>query len=265
MPQVPPIFWINLEKDNERRLAIESALCAQRIHHTRIEAIWDADGRKGCCLSHIRAIHTAWHSGAERALICEDDVDFSGTPDWSQRLIDILGSSTVMYGDWEILQLHWIDPKLMGELAVSPIQQNILMRGYLMSGAAYCINRKGMQRFLEIFTDKWLTSTDYRVMATFDHPACTGEELIYRYVRTYCSLFPIVNVWETGLTNVGRDPNQWIHNFTNMHLINALFARSNELKYAITPGTPIYELGYDIHWHADAGDAREEMHKILNN
>lgn len=265
----PEIFWINLEKDTDRRADMESAL-KDRFPNTRIEGIWNQDGRAGCCLSHIKAIRTAWKSGANQVLICEDDVDFTANPDWHRHLQDILRSAPVLYGDWEVLQLHWVDPKFMGELIVSNIQQNVLLRGYLMSGAMYLINRRGMERFLSLFTRENANAngttantieSDYTVLATFDHPKCTPEELIYRYVNTYCSLFPIVNVNERGKTNVARDPQQWVNNFTNMHLVTALFASNTSLKYSVAAGR-VYELAYDMHWHSDPADARTEISNI---
>lgn len=164
-----PVYYINMDKDTERRKHLETQklyvnAIFHRIpgfngreitnkHHDVVDGIefenaYDdlTKSEIGCCLSHLIAIDTAWKNGDEIAIICEDDISFSTTaviPD----LIEVLDDAPA---DWEILQLcSYLD----GYNGKSPSSLQYIKREYperaFWGCCFYVINRKGMEKILK--------------------------------------------------------------------------------------------------------------------
>jgi GR25 family glycosyltransferase involved in LPS biosynthesis len=118
-----PIFYINMDKDTDRRAYMEeqlnkmnctfsriSGIIGKSITNTNEDTIQGIHFRNtypltkseiGCLLSHIKAIEYAYLSKAPVAMICEDDVYF-GTLSKVPNLARIIDNAP---SDWELLQI----------------------------------------------------------------------------------------------------------------------------------------------------------------
>jgi hypothetical protein len=254
-----PVYWINLERDVERRTQRLGEFSTHGIRHTRIEGILHTSPKIGCCLSHIHAIYTAYRDGCEYAIIAEDDAVWYS--DSLQNIRTLVHSANITVPNWEVLQLHYINPQLLVSMMTIPsvLQTNVFLKGYFMSGAAYLICRKGIERFLHTMVR--MHSNTYEVRVSLDHPRAAAEELIYRYLQSYCSLLPVINVLEMGYSNIAEDPNQVGWNTENMILVNYMFARWKESPVSYSASF-VYELPYDQHWHTTSEEADATVYTI---
>lgn len=82
-----PFYFINLEKDLDRKAYIENHLNELNIKNfKRIDAVFEnpnkinanmSNKEVGCSLSHLKAIEEFYNSSYDICIICEDDADFS--------------------------------------------------------------------------------------------------------------------------------------------------------------------------------------------
>ena len=106
-----PIYWINLSESVDRRNNMIAQFLNQGIINHRVDAIHNKNPLIGCCMSHIKAIHTAWIDGNELAIICEDDVDFSDGPKIFSRIYNVLNTlPESVKNDWDVLQIQYTEP-----------------------------------------------------------------------------------------------------------------------------------------------------------
>lgn len=121
---LPPIYWLNLDADKERRFYMEEQFKYWDIeNHTRIVG-YDAreddvsehlkgripdnvsQSELGCCMSHLKAIkHFYEETDDEYCMILEDDVDFSTVKHWNFTWKEFIGLAPY---DWDCLQLTTI-------------------------------------------------------------------------------------------------------------------------------------------------------------
>jgi len=72
------VFYINLDKRQDRREQIESELAKYNIKAERIQAIHTPEqGILGCTMSHLLALKMAKDRNYENVLILEDDFEFT--------------------------------------------------------------------------------------------------------------------------------------------------------------------------------------------
>jgi hypothetical protein len=100
----------------------------------------------GCILSHIKAINTAYNNGDEIALICEDDI-YIEPYKLSKPLNYIVENAPK---DWELLQLY--SGGYIPEIKTLKINEvkYLKFKQDNWSFACYLINRKGMEKILNI-------------------------------------------------------------------------------------------------------------------
>ncbi len=245
-----PVYWINLQRSADRREHLLKNFHEKGIIHRRIEAVSHEKSHIGCCLSHITAIYTAWSNGNEYALICEDDVDFFLGVEVFQRIEQILTTlPTSVKDDWEVLQLQYIEPTFLKMLLPYVQEQNRVIKGYFMGAAAYLINRKGMEKFLSLMVQEDITEKGVviHIKASLDHPLAKSEELIYRYISSYISVFPVLNCYPSMSTIGDTDEYMDIQN-TNQALLSDVLTQLTLLNYAIPPSESCYALEYHLHW-----------------
>jgi GR25 family glycosyltransferase involved in LPS biosynthesis len=269
-----PVYWINLDESVDRRNIMVDQLLSQGVINKRIAAIKHEKPLIGCCLSHIKAIHTAWIEGNQLALICEDDIDFSNAHTIYKRLQILLESMpTTVQNDWDVLQIQYTEPQFskgINNYIKEYIKnngntnnlENRLVKNYLYGCVGYLINRRGMYNFLKRMT---VLNTDdmyaYNVTATFDHPRAHSEELVYRYLNTYMSVFPILNYADSISTINSAGDYIVKHDFNRINTNNNRTTLT-DINYRLINSDRIYELEYDLHWF---NGGKEEVESVLTD
>lgn len=183
-----PIYWINLDGDEERKKYMENVLSRLKLNATRVSGY---DGRindlrvhltgsfpsnvsqeeVGCVLSHLKVLRKfIEETDYEYAIVLEDDVDFSSVVYWPFDWKFVL--SCIPY-DWDVLQLVLINtrcfmPKLHTRLADD------------FSTAAYAITRLYAKKLLKLHIYEQKYKIDNGVK-----PRPVADELIYNAGKTY--------------------------------------------------------------------------------
>jgi hypothetical protein len=153
-----PHFWINRAADTERRALAQAFLARGGVAHERIDAVTpdtlppvrvrepfvNSLPELAIMASHLRAVGTAYRSGAAAALVLEDDVR-------SHHLFDGAALLAAAPPDWDILQLHVSHAPVVLELGELYLRHGILWHEWepsCYSAGAYLVSRKGMQGLL---------------------------------------------------------------------------------------------------------------------
>lgn len=153
-------YYINLDKDNERRENLERQIEEFEIKNIfRISAMNPSKLDKldyikrekttvlSCLLSHINAITQAYKDNQDYAIIMEDDIDLSIIKSWKYNFSDIIEK---LPKDLEILNLcsQKRNETTNGIKFISSIKE-------LKSGAVcYLINKKGMRKVMDLIYDQ---------------------------------------------------------------------------------------------------------------
>lgn len=257
-----PIYWINLDESVERRDRFIMDLGS--LENKRITAIRHERPMVGCCLSHIRAVWTAWNDGHDMVIVCEDDADIRDMPLVFDRIHQILRSMPVGTA-WEILQIQHTEPNFaasLNRILRQRMPKNVLVRNYLYGCVAYLINRRGMDRFVRLMT-RDAPDGGYTVAANFDHPRAHSEELVYRYLECYMSVFPLMGFHL--FPSLIREPEDAL----NRSILSA--KRMTDQNLMILRDTPydvshdIFDLDYDEHWFNTMQRSDQVIHQIFAN
>lgn len=221
-PTPVPVSWINLDARADRRDRMLAQLGDRP--HTRVPAVSDGEAHINCMRSHDAALRLAHAAGHELVCVCEDDVIFPA--DFDARVRDVIRRLPM---GWDCCQLHAVSPGLYAHLAATTRPQH-LCRGYLMSAACYLYTRKGLKRYLAAVG----SSPD------FTHPNARAEELVFRYVTTYMTLYPLVRTDETLGSSIPENAG------------TGLNARNDALMQTLDMPTvwssTMLELPYDLHF-----------------
>ena len=153
------IYWINLERSQDRRKNMEKMFEDPIFKGKKIVRISAVDGKASnidsilndnfegmlpdkftkveyaCTLSHINAIREFSKTKDEVALIMEDDMTLEFQPYWKKSLKQIMHNAP---SDWEIIQLCYILPNINETPKKLYTQNN---HNYFSTGA-YIINKK---------------------------------------------------------------------------------------------------------------------------
>jgi GR25 family glycosyltransferase involved in LPS biosynthesis len=166
-----PIFYINMDKDIERRNHVESQLRNINCLYMRIRGVEGSkitdtkedtvEGIKfrnsynlskselGCFLSQFKAIETAYLMGLDVVIICEDDIAFFTCP-FVPKVKTVIENGPP---DWEILQLYTGSGSISFDNYKTKKGLEYVRReavSDLWSCACYAINRKGMKKLIDI-------------------------------------------------------------------------------------------------------------------
>ena len=186
---LPPIYYINLDGEPERKIYMESQLKYWEIEN--YERISGYDGREddlssiikgrypenmtsgeiGCTTSHLKAIkHWYETSDTPYAIIAEDDLNFETVKSWNFTWKDF--HSKIPY-DWDVVQIAII---CTGTLFA------ILHKRFVndFSTAAYLINRHHAEKLLKFHVrgDKYKLDQGVK-------PRAVADDLIYNSGNTY--------------------------------------------------------------------------------
>lgn len=267
MPDDIPVFYINMDRSTDRRTMFERNAQSSGLRIHRVQAVENvAFPYLGCCFSHTRAVHAAWMSGEPLAIVCEDDADFGGENDVTRRIAEILSSmSPEVSESWEVLQLQYtsefIPRDIMLGIRDGTITGNVLLKGYLMGAVAYLMNRKGMNKFVSLMCaipDPVHHPEQYTFRPNIDNPRARSEELVYRYLNSYTSLFPLLS-YSINCSSTISDSVDYAHlNYKNYTLVRQLMEeiRKHGYTHAVVG---VVELEYDVHHFFKDEDSNKFM------
>jgi len=204
------IYWINLDRSNDRRKNMEKILSNFKIENIRIKA---SDGKLetddniygkfitdklsiskleyACLLSHLNTIKQFSESNYEIALILEDDVSLDFSIYWDKPLSEIINE---VPKDWDIIMLGYLYNKPVRNLYTLNTMYN-----KFSSALSYIINKKSALKFI----NNIYKNDKYYLTTKFHHQA---DDLIYRMNTTYVYKYPYFinnnnNISTIGLCN----------------------------------------------------------------
>jgi GR25 family glycosyltransferase involved in LPS biosynthesis len=194
LDKIDIIYWINLDRSEQRRKNMEKKLKQIKIKNERIKAVdgkTDSDNdiygkfiakdgfkqsriEYACLLSHLNAIKTFSESKYEIALILEDDLSLEYTKYWDKKISQIINEAPT---DWEIIMLNYVSKhKLENDFTLN-------LNGGLSCCGSYLINKTGAKRLI----DKIYTEGKYILIPDSFH---TSDNYIYSELRTYAYKYP---------------------------------------------------------------------------
>ena len=120
-------------------------------HNTPKDLLWKKHLEKNytykelaTCMSHLKAIRTAYKNGDDIALVLEDDVMLDDR--FVETSWDLVSAAPK---NWEVLQLYVQHPKMVGHFN-HLLDPWIFWQSKNWAASAYFINRKGMEKLLQI-------------------------------------------------------------------------------------------------------------------
>ena len=196
-----PVYYINMDKDIDRKEYMESQLPNHFERYYRIPGVNGkliknrnhdiVDGIEffnefndnsvseiGCTLSHLLAIKTAYENGEEIACIMEDDVYMNLLNIQEESLDEFIKEIDV---DWEILHLYYqISDNLNKDFTqLKNYRLHLHQKGkYTYSSACYIINRKGMKKMLNS-----MGNNPFYLMKYMN--TSIADQILYDQVKTY--------------------------------------------------------------------------------
>ena len=188
---IPPVLWINLEADTDRRKHMEDQFTEWEIEdHTRISGIdaRDGDGFEphlsgtvphtmianeiGCCMSHLKAIkYFIEEMDCDEVMIMEDDALFETVRYWPFTYKE---ASALFPYNYDAMQLTTINPAV-----VYVTLHNRFINDF--SAAVYVLKRSHAQKIYNAHVrgNKFKMDMDVR-------PRATSEDLIFESGKVYC-------------------------------------------------------------------------------
>jgi GR25 family glycosyltransferase involved in LPS biosynthesis len=170
MDGIDVIYWINLDRSNDRRNHMINTFSDPVFQNIQIERISAVDGRKpnivypklnfmykqkndyeyACMLSHLETIRRFSRTNYDVALIMEDDITLELKKYWRKSIREIIEDAP---SDWEVIQLCYIiNGNQTNPNNFKLYQPNI--RNTCVSAAAYLINNKTAKKLInDIYID----------------------------------------------------------------------------------------------------------------
>ena len=223
-------FWINTNDQITRKRSMHSMLKSSGLVSTRIEgwtekkiAYMLESGRVllpssleryesstkflrevACTVSHLSAIHHAYESGAELALITEDDVDFS--PNFAQKLNIAITSAP---HEWEVLQILTVNTHILGKHANLYATDFVKWYPTHWSSAAYVISKRGMEIALGLWKFRE-TRGVLPQLSTFswefpEDDIYLADETIFQKTRSYTLVKSILRLAPSAVHSAIQD------------------------------------------------------------
>lgn len=183
------LYYINLDKSRNRRNYIEKHFnqFTKKTGYplSRIPAVsrstFDDKLSSGCInrnnktevavlLSHLKAIHTAYHDKVDFAYIFEDDVVIHRIPDTKKI-------TTSAPRGWEIIQLFTTKFYYGGN--------QLFKRVKSITACAYLINRIGMRRILLRMSKNGVCQSNFNAVDWRLRGSCVSDVVLYRHLNGY--------------------------------------------------------------------------------
>jgi len=175
----PQVFYINRDRDGERRRCIEAGLTAARLAGERVPAVeglavphdlqgyFMVDGRLatrlsagevGCYASHLKTAQLIWRRGLAVALVVEDDAVLP-----SSLAADLDAILNAAPQGWDIIRLSDNATHSFKPLNGLHSGREIVCYSRVPSGTVgYLISAAGARKLLEPHICEWPVDTDFR-------------------------------------------------------------------------------------------------------
>lgn len=231
------LYYINLDTSLDRKERFLKRL-PEYIIPTRITAIMPNTLPKlqssiscilnnnkilSCSVSHLKAIHKAFHDNNNIAMIAEDDMIILKNINW--YYLDKLAPL-----DWEIIQLHTCC-LLKSTKSYNPIYKynnsnTLFIKAFhnmIGSAACYLINRKGMLKLLKRYIPNYLDPNwDNIKLINFSYHkfACEADHILFYNVNRYVCTKILIDV--DGIDSTLHPSHLKLHKITKDYITNSL-------------------------------------------
>lgn len=230
------VYYINIDKAQDRNIRFiknntHPSLKLNRINGITPETIknlnvivpescfGNTELELCCSISHLKAIHTAFHENNKYALIMEDDIYFLKHPNWTE-----LRESAP--SDWDILQLFTFS----ADVYENPNDNWIKNNGVMWSTGSYLINRDSMEKILKIFVPDYKNknwNSIKEIDFTKNCSICAADFFIYRCFNTYTCTQILFNA--EGFDSYLHSDHLAEHNI-GIKRINELYKRTASIR-----------------------------------
>ena len=208
------IYWINLDRSNDRRVRMEKIVRNFKIKNIRIKA---NDGKLdtdeniygkfitdkytmtkleyACLLSHLNTIKQFSESKYEIALILEDDLSLEFSIYWNKSISQIINEAPK---DWDIIMLGYIisNKQLNTTYTLNTFDNQIY------SALSYIINKKSAIKFINSIykNDKYYLTTKYQHQA---------DGFIYWMNTTFAYKYPYFTYINNNISTIEISDNNF--------------------------------------------------------
>jgi hypothetical protein len=186
------IYWINLDRTEERKNNMLKILNNINVKNQRISAI---DGKTlsdaeiynrlknidysrtkieyACLLSHLDTINIFNQSEHEIALILEDDISLEYLRYWDKSICTIIDNAPK---DWEIIMLNYQSHYYLRDT------YTLNYKGRIHCAQAYLINKRGSNKLMnKLLKNNTYVMTDCNAHTADNYIFCMLKTYIYRY------------------------------------------------------------------------------------
>jgi len=211
------IYWINLDRSNDRRKNMEKIVSNFKIKNIRIKAI---DGKLdtdeniygkiitdklsitkleyACLLSHLNTIKQFSESKYEIALILEDDISLEFSIHWDKSISQIIKEAPK---DWDIIMLGYI---ISSRAIINTYTKNT-DKNTIFSTLSYIINKKSAIKFINSI----YKNNKYNLTTKYNHQA---DNLLYRMNTTFVYKYPYFTYINNNISTIELfDDNYYIY------------------------------------------------------
>jgi len=225
-----PFYWINLDRCQDRKERIEKLFDDNNItNHKRIKAI---DGQEinfneykekynvsstisvyelACCLSHIKAIETAYNDDQEYALITEDDCNFDYIKYQTIPINELIEN---VDPKWDIIQLSVIHN--YKKLANYSNTDKLFINGSTNGAHCYLINRIGMLKVINFLKQQIEIQVSEQFILKNLNTYMTKPYFSYYYFYDNCKSHIRENT-KAALSIQTKNKIHWDEYYTNLH------------------------------------------------
>jgi GR25 family glycosyltransferase involved in LPS biosynthesis len=217
------IYWINLDRVEDRRQSMKNILSNFPIENKRISAI---DGKNetdeniygkfnqynskykkteyACLLSHLNTIKTFSESKHKIALILEDDISLDFVKYWNKSIKNIMSNAPC---DWDIIMLNYND------------ENNVITDTYTLrkpgdkiwSGLSYLINIDSAKKLI----NKILINNKYLLD---DKSLHVTDDFVFNNMNTYIYKYAYFTYPDDNTSSITPNSNIFMNRMKNNHI-----------------------------------------------
>ena len=229
------IYWINLDRSENRFTTMANLLSIFPVNNIRIPAIDGKNKSKqeiydnyifpnntpqqhrtkieyACLLSHLTTIKQFSESKYETALIMEDDISMDFIKYWNKPIADVIKDAPP---DWDIIMLSYmISSNIPNLTKCYTLNEN----GYIWSAMAYLINKKTAIDFIKSI----YINNKYKLKTDKIH---TADNYLFSHFKTYVYKYPYF-IYPNENDSTIHTSHLTTHMISKNRLANMLIARN---------------------------------------